>query len=72
MVLDATRRGGVGRWSGWGQLAFGMTQQVAPENLAIIGNVADDSSYTGCTFPPSRHIDVYAGGRREPGSRLGR
>lgn len=60
MVLDASRRvvvlaGGVGG----AKLAFGMTQQVTPENLAIIGNVADDFELYGLHISPDLDTLMY-------------
>lgn len=60
MVLDASRRvvvlaGGVGG----AKLALGMAQRVAPENLAIIGNVADDFELYGLHISPDLDTVMY-------------
>ena len=60
MVLDDSRRvvvlaGGVGG----AKLALGMAQQVAPENLAIIGNVADDFELYGLHISPDLDTVMY-------------
>lgn len=60
MVLDVTRRvvvlaGGVGG----AKLALGMAKQVTPENLAIIGNVADDFELYGLHISPDLDTVMY-------------
>ena len=60
MVLDASRHvvvlaGGVGG----AKLALGMTKQVVPEHLAIIGNVADDFELYGLHISPDLDTVMY-------------